>query len=182
MAVTVVKVGREGKNRINADWVDTSTMRCETDNACHKLVNNPCVDGVTNLKQVDSAKVIKQSEDNGVKLEGNAVEQNSHANYITAGCSTNKANDYCLLFYIDNIDHDILMLNMCGNKNGWKKHSAFLETACSDFRNWKTQNDFTFGFVPLGNQVVSNGSGHITEGIEDPSNILLSSNMDCLIS
>ena len=51
-------------------------------------------------------------------------------------------------------------------KNGWKKYSVLLEATCTDFKTWKSQSDFEFGFVPLSNLLAP--KSHIVNNISDP--------------
>ena len=45
-------------------------------------------------------------------------------------------------------------------KDGWKKDTQWLEQRCSDFKNWRAQSDFQFGFIPLADSIL-NDTKHI---------------------
>ena len=52
-------------------------------------------------------------------------------------------------------------------KDRWKRHVAYLQKHCSDFSLWKSQTDYTFGFVPLNNLVMPDDIGHIGDKVYD---------------
>ena len=44
----------------------------------------------------------------------------------------------------------------------------YLEKHCRDLNLWKSQTDYTFGFVPLNNWVMPDVRGHITDKVHGP--------------
>ena len=53
-------------------------------------------------------------------------------------------------------------------KDGWKRHVPYLEKYCRDFSLWKSQTDYTFGFVPLNNLILPGSPDHIGDKVADP--------------
>ena len=53
-------------------------------------------------------------------------------------------------------------------KNGWKIYSLLLESTCTDFKAWKSQTDFDFGFILFNSLVVPKNQSHIVHDISDP--------------
>ena len=76
--------------------------------------------------------------------------------------------EYCLLFDVNGNSSDFIARQYSTSNNDWKKYMADLGKTCVDFRNWRSQSDFTFGFVPLSNLVVNKNLDHVTTGIYDP--------------
>ena len=69
---------------------------------------------------------------------------------------------------LDTFDENVELSNAMLLKDGWKRHVPYLEKHCSDFRLWKSQTDYTFGFVPLNNLVMPRDIGHIGDKVLDP--------------
>ena len=69
---------------------------------------------------------------------------------------------------LDTCDDNVELSNVMLLKDGWKRHVPYLEKRCSDFSLWKSQTDYTFGFVPLNNLVMPRDIGHIGDKVLDP--------------
>ena len=69
---------------------------------------------------------------------------------------------------LDTCDENVELSNAILLKDGWKRHVPYLEKHCTDFSLWKSQTDYTFGFVPLNNLVMPNDIGHIDDKVHDP--------------
>ena len=65
-------------------------------------------------------------------------------------------------------DENFELSNAMLLKDGWKKHVPYLEKYCRGFSLWKSQTDYTFGFVPLNNLVLPDSPGHIGDNVVDP--------------
>ena len=65
-------------------------------------------------------------------------------------------------------DENVELSNAILLKDGWKRHVPYLEKYCKDFSLWKSQTDYTFGFVPLNNLVLPHSPGHIGDKVTDP--------------
>ena len=52
------------------------------------------------------------------------------------------------------------------SKHNWKYHTECLMKHCSDFKKWRNQSDYNFGFVPLSNSIMTynpNGVGPVVD-------------------
>ena len=79
-------------------------------------------------------------------------------------CNKVLLHDVNLGTYNENVELSNAMLL----KDGWKRHVPYLEKHCNDLSLWKSQTDYTFGFVPLNNLVMPDDIGHIGDKVHDP--------------
>ena len=109
------------------------------------------------------------SHDNGIECQKNALKTNvfNARRFIDI---PDKMVDNVLLYdvNIDSGDNDFELSNAMLLKDGWKKHGSYLEKNCSDFSRWKSQTDYTFGFVPLSNMIIPSNPDHIGVKVDDP--------------
>ena len=90
----------------------------------------------------------------------------SNTNVLNTSDTDDVLQQYSLLFDINDAS-DLHTRGSVLDKLEWRKHVELLKATCSDFRLWRAQMDFNFGFVPLSNLVIKNCSNHIETSIHD---------------
>ena len=107
--------------------------------------------------------------DNCVDCQQSSVENNVFC-ARQGGDTFDNTTDKVLLYDVNShcCDENFELSNAMLLKDGWKKHVPYLEKYCRDFSLWKSQTDYTFGFVPLNNLVLPDSPGHIGDEVVDP--------------
>ena len=86
------------------------------------------------------------------------------------GVASNDAQNTCVLLYDVNAGHTDFSIELCNTllKDGWKKHTLYLDAHCLDFSLWRKQSDFQFGFVPLTNLIIPDNGDHFGDKVHHP--------------
>ena len=159
----------EGENNSRLDGAHNSLYNAIEVSLGDKSVGQEVTRNKVNIINENIRPDVANKVDSQADCQQNSLKANVFCARQSGDTSDNSTGKV-LLYDVNShcCDENFELSNAMLLKDGWKRHVPYLKKHCKDFSLWKSQTDYTFGFVPLNNLVLPASPGHIGDKIVDP--------------